>query len=172
MCANSFFNILYEYKKTYLMTEAYLDHSHATDVIKPEISCVEKTDTMLKLIHVIKHTTDKLMKCIPAKIAKEWAYADYTAYTDVYYHRRFWNEIPNDEITKKALDQFLKISKPVGYIEKQSEHSYLIYVYDFNDKELMFDNEEHLTQFITQYGIAPATIFACHNGMWIEQYSI
>lgn len=168
--AINFFDTLYNYKKAYLMAEAYLSRNHTENIIKPEINRIKITDTMMDLVDIIRHTTNKLLKCVPVEITEEWTCADYTAYTDVYYHRQFWNEIPNDELTEKALERFLEIEPPVGCINKPYEQSYMVLLYDFNDFDIMFDNKTHLTDFLDKHSIDTVTTFSYHNGAWSEEY--
>ena len=132
-----FFTDLYYYKKAYLIGEDCLGHA-VNKITKPYEDRIETIDSVKELIDLLTEAKDAILKHIPENVLSEseWTgidYVDYDKYTRRNYGNVFFNEIPNDNLTDTALKRYFEISNP---------NAYMVTLYNFNNYEVMFENEK------------------------------
>lgn len=160
-----FFEELYYVKKAMLMSENIFDGYSKTDevfaVIKPELAKVKNLTELTAL-------AGKYFNLLKADIPQfdDWNYSDYEVYTDKFHHRKFWNEIENHESIEVFLEKFLEI-----FDAQDEPQNFSISLYDFNDYNIIFANENDLNSFICNFDVAPYTVFEHKDGVWVEMYS-
>ena len=135
-----FFTDLYYYKKAYLIGEDYLGHA-VNKITKPYEDRIETINSVKALIDLLIETKDAILKHIPENVLSEgeWTGIDYVDYGNV-----FFNEIPNDNLTDTALKKYFEISNLKGWIksDKGYPNAYMVTLYNFNNYEVMFENEK------------------------------
>ena len=104
---------------------------------------------------------------IREELLEEWEYSDYDVYTDKYYHRKFWNEIPNPDVIQEI---FIKICEVLNV--NNAEFKYMLCLYDFNEKEMYFKTEKDMIDFIIKYYLAPCVAYVLKNGHYTEMWSM
>lgn len=135
-----FFTDLYYYKKAYLIGEDCLGHA-VNKITKPYEDRIETIDSVKELIDLLTKAKDAILKHIPENVLSEgeWAGIDYVDYGNV-----FFNEIPNDNLTDAALKRYFEISNLKGWIKSDNgyHNAYMVSLYNFNNYEVMFENEK------------------------------
>lgn len=173
-----FFTDLYYYKKAYLIGEDCLGHA-VNKITKPYENRIETIDSVKELIDLLTEAKDAILKHIPENVLSEseWTgidYVDYDKYTRRNYGNVFFNEIPNDNLTDTALKRYFKISNLKGWIESENGYpnAYMVTLYNFNNYEVIFENEKYLEDFIQNNNLAPATVYSKRIDCWMEEYDI
>lgn len=135
-----FFTDLYYYKKAYLIGEDCLGHA-VNKITKPYENRIETIDSVKELIDLLTEAKDAILKHIPENVLSEseWTGIDYVDYGNV-----FFNEIPNDNLTDAALKKYFEISNLKGWIKSDNGYpnAYMVTLYNFNNYEVMFENEK------------------------------
>lgn len=108
-----------------------------------------------------------IKKKISEDTLEDWTCSDYDVYTDKYYHRKFWNEIPNPNIVQEIFDKISEILKT-----DNSNSEYMLCVYDFNDKALYFKSENEMTNFVNEYHLCPSVAFVLKENHYTELWSV
>lgn len=173
-----FFTDLYYYKKAYLIGEDCLGHA-VNKITKPYKDRIETIDSVKELIDLFTKAKDAILKHIPENVLSEseWTgidYVDYDKYTRRNYGNVFFNEIPNDNLTDAALKRYFEISNIKGWIESENGYpnAYMITLYNFNNYEVMFENEKYLEDFIQNNNLDTATVYSKRIDCWLEEYNI
>lgn len=176
-----FFTDLYYYKKAYLIGEDCLGHA-VNKITKPYEDRIETIDSVKELIDLFTKAKDAILKHIPENVISEgeWTgidyvdYVDYDKYTRRNYGNVFFNEIPNDNLTDTALKRYFEISNLKGWIESENGYpnAYMVTLYNFNNYEVMFENEKYLEDFIQNNNLDTATVYSKRIDCWIEAYDI
>ena len=112
-----------------------------------------------------------IQKIVPERVIDDCYDADYEVYTDRFYHRKFWNEIPNDRATTLAFDAF-RTTIMDKYQTKKSDDYYTVSFYDFNDADIQFDSKKLAESFIETHDCAPFTLFKVSGTRIEEIYSV
>lgn len=143
-----FFTNLYYYKKAYLIGENCLGHA-INKITKPYEDRIETIDSVKELIDLFTEAKDAILKHIPENVLSEseWTgidYVDYDKYTRRNYGNVFFNEIPNDNLTDTALKRYFELSNLKGWIKSDNGYpnAYMVTLYNFNNYEVMFENEK------------------------------
>ena len=90
---------------------------------------------------------------------------DFALVTEKYYHRKFFNEIPNDAIITSLITAFERLwGLP-------SEGPYFIEIYDLGDEAIFFESYDAMKQFVDDYDATPYTAFEIKEHCSIELYS-
>lgn len=135
-----FFTDLYYYKKAYLIGEDCLGHA-VNKITKPYEDRIETIDSVKELIDLLTEAKAVILKHIPENVLSEgeWTGIDYVDYGNV-----FFNEIPNDNLTDTALKRYFEISNLKGWIKSDDGYpnAYMVTLYNFNNYEVMFENEK------------------------------
>lgn len=135
-----FFTDLYYYKKAYLIGEDCLGHT-VNKITKPYEDRIGTIDSVKELIDLLTEAKDAILKHIPENVLSEceWTGIDYVDYGNV-----FFNEIPNDNLTDAALKRYFEISNLKGWIKSDDDYpnAYMVTLYNFNNYEVMFENEK------------------------------
>ena len=135
-----FFTDLYYYKKAYLIGEDCLGHA-VNKITKPYEDRIKTINSVKELIDLLIEAKDAILKHIPENVLSEseWTGIDYVDYGNV-----FFNEIPNDNLTDMALKRYFEISNLKGWIESENGYpnAYMVTLYNFNNYEVMFENEK------------------------------
>lgn len=135
-----FFTDLYYYKKAYLIGEDCLGHA-VNKIIKQYEDRIKTIDSVKELIDLLAEAKDAILKHIPENVLSEceWTGIDYVDYGNV-----FFNEIPNDNLTDTALKRYFEISNLKGWIKSDDGYpnAYMVTLYNFNNYEVMFENEK------------------------------
>ena len=135
-----FFTDLYYYKKAYIIGEDCLGHA-VNKITKPYENRIETIDSVKELIDLLTEAKAAILKHIPENILSEgeWTGIDYVDYGNV-----FFNEIPNDNLTDTALKRYFEISNLKGWIKSDNGYpnAYMVTLYNFNNYEVMFENEK------------------------------
>lgn len=122
-----------------------------------------------EIIAWCKRRIGVIQKIVPDRFIEDCFDADYEVYTDTFYHRKFWNEIPNDNATQIAFDAFSE------FIEKayrtNGSRLFELSLYDFNDECISFDTQKSAMDFIKKFDCCPYTLFKRENGVSIELFS-
>lgn len=164
----NFLEELYYLKKSVLMVENLDNGLLKIDSLLSEFKLKDPVPTTEgQLIAQVRAFKKILNSRIPIKIKKKWDYSDHSVYTDKLHHRKFWNEIENDNSVNYFFNAFVKI--------KNLEDSFLPYMlslYDFNNEALYFASKEKAKQFIDKYDCAPCTLFKQYDGYNEELWSI
>lgn len=173
-----FFTDLYYYKKAYLIGEDCLGHA-VNKITKPYKDRIETIDSVKELIDLFTKAKDAILKHIPENVLSEseWTgidYVDYDKYTRRNYGNVFFNEIPNDNLTDAALKRYFEISNLKGWIESENGYpnAYMVTLYNFNNYEVMFENEKYLEDFIQNNNLDTATVYSKRIDCWLEEYNI
>lgn len=173
-----FFTDLYYYKKAYLIGEDCLGHA-VNKITKPYEDRIETIDSVKELIDLFTKAKDAILKHIPENVLSEgeWTgidYVDYDKYTRRNYGNVFFNEIPNDNLTDTALKRYFEISNLKGWIKSDNGYpnAYMVTLYNFNNYEVMFENEKYLEDFIQNNNLDTATVYSKRIDCWIEEYNI
>lgn len=90
---------------------------------------------------------------------------DFALVTEKYYHRKFFNEIPNDAIIASLITAFERLW------ELPSEGPYFIEIYDLGDEAIFFESETHMKEFLDAYDTTPYTAFEVQEHCSVELYS-
>lgn len=116
-------------------------------------------------------STNFIENSIPAEKIEEWECCDYEVYTDEHHHRLFWNEIYNDNAINFFLDKFFEFVNVAT--DDSDDMKFTLRLYDFNDFDVYFHNEDEAVEFIDRYASAPITAFSKdEDGDWVEEWSI
>lgn len=173
-----FFTDLYYYKKAYLIGEDCLGHA-VNKITKPYEDRIETIDSVKELIDLFTKAKDAILKHIPENVLSEseWTgidYVDYDKCTRRNYGNVFFNEIPNDNLTDAALKRYFEISNLKGWIESENGYpnAYMVTLYNFNNYEVMFENEKYLEDFIQNNNLDTATVYSKRIDCWLEEYNI
>lgn len=163
-----FLEELYYLKKSVLMVENLDDGLSKIDSILSEFRLIDPAPTTEgQLIAQVRAFKKMLNGRIPIKIKEEWNYSDHSVYTDKFHHRKFWNEIENDNSVNYFLSAFIQIKK-LG----NSNFPYMLLLYDLNNEALYFKSEEKAKQFIDKYDCAPCTLFKQYSNHCEEIWSV
>lgn len=162
-----FFAQLYYCKKVMLMAENLNNGFEKVDEIYEELKArLLSIDSIECLMLLAEEYFYELKKLVPDETYEDWFYSDYDIYTDKYHHRSYWNEIPNHQSIVDFLEKFLEI------FDAQNEpQNFAISLYDFNNYDIIFANEDDLNSFLCNFDIAPYTVFEIKGDTWIEMYS-
>ena len=162
---------LYLLKKINLMAE----NLHGVLFIRKEfekfkaLHGIPKTES--DLLEMINNFLTVIKETVPHDLKEEWDYSDYEVYTDKYYHRKFWNEIDNDDTINFFLDKFFKFVNVAT--DDSDDMKFTLRLYDFNDFDVYFHNEKEAVEFIDRYASAPITAFSKdEDGDWTEEWTI
>lgn len=158
------FDELYYLKKDILIAENIVGYHNVSKVIKykPITGYTAEQTTA----HIIA-TKEKVKALIPADMYEQYQYVDYEVYTDKYYHRKFFNEIENDDIIKNILENLINALK----LEDTEDKKFCLSLYDLNDETIYFTTEKEMEDFVNHYGIAPCTAFAVKENSYVELWS-
>ena len=164
----NFFAELYYLKKSVLMLEN-IDNgiSKINSLFSDFRTNNPKPLTEEQLIVQVNTFRNMLDKRIPIMIKEEWYFSDYDVYTDKLHHRKFWNEIENDNSVNYFLHTFIEI-KNLGNVYLP----YMLSLYDFNNADIYFESEEKAKIFALEYDCAPCTLFRQHRRYNEELWSI
>ena len=162
-----FFNHLYYAKKAMLMVECIDDNfdrvNKVFDTILPSLaSAIDLND----ITAVAEQYFEGIKALIPEETYEEWLYSDYEVYTDKHHHRKFWNEIENHGSIESFLEKFLEI-----FDAEDEPQNFAVALYDFNDYDIVFANEDDMNSFLCNFDVAPYTVFRIDGTTWIEEYS-
>lgn len=173
-----FFTDLYYYKKAYLIGEDCLGHA-VNKITKPYEDRIETINSVKELIDLLTEAKAAILKHIPENILSEgeWTgidYVGYDKYTRRNYGNVFFNEIPNDNLTDAALKRYFEISNLKGWIKSKNGYpnAYMVTLYNFNNYEVMFENEKYLEDFIQNNNLDTATVYSKRIDCWMEEYDI
>lgn len=162
-----FFAQLYYCKKVMLMAEnlnnGFDEINKVYEGINKKLSLVENIEGLTDLA---EEYFNNIKKLIPDETYEKWEHSDYEVYTDKYYHRQYWNQIRNHKSITDFLETFLKI-----FDAQDEPQNFAISLYDFNNYDIIFANEDDLNSFICNFDIAPYTVFEIHDNNWDEMYS-
>lgn len=184
-CQNlsNFFSTLYYIKRYMLMIENI--HGEASvsmniEQIKSIQDKINETVTLQELNFLAKFYELALKDIIPIDRIEAWSVGDYEEFTDKYHHRKFWGEIENSPIIDMFIEQFCKIyGKYKIYTDENRDDNICMWnlrLYDFNDYELYFVNQEDLESFTDDFDLEPYSVYSrsktkdCPSG-WFEEYS-
>ena len=90
---------------------------------------------------------------------------DFDVITDKHHHRKFFNEIENDEIVEFFIEKLFSI------LDLSEEGNYIISIYDFNNYDICFPTLAELETFVQKYDVVPYTAYELVNGHCVELYS-
>lgn len=90
---------------------------------------------------------------------------DFALVTEKYYHRKFFNEIPNDAIISSLITAFERLW------ELPSKGPYFIEIYDLGDEAIFFESYDAMKQFVGDYDVTPYTAFEVKEHHAAELYS-
>ena len=168
------FEILYEIKKLYLIDEAEKGTQEARKIFEKRLNSPSSRDS--QTVHdfadylwgAYESLYDKVMLEVGG-IGKLDALleGDYEAYTEKHYGRKFWNEIENPAFLDDLLDELTKLIPSV-----KPEGDFCLSLYDFHNADLYFASEEDVNAFVSEYDVAPATLFRKENGSFVEEWNI
>lgn len=158
------FDELYYLKRDILIAETIVGYHNVSKVIqyKPIAGYIEE-----QIVAHIITTRNKVKALIPADMYENCQYACYEVYTDKYYHRKFFNEIENDDIIENILDNLINALR----LDSTEDKKLCLSLYDLNDEMIYFFTEKEMEDFINCYGIAPYTAFAIKDNSYVELWS-
>ena len=110
-----------------------------------------------------------IQKIVPERVIDDCYDADYEMYTDRFYHRKFWNEIPNDRATEIAFNAFRDYIEDAYKTGDSTEFE--LSLYDYNDEAIFFSSLKAASDFIQHYDCCPYTLFQNSNGVSTELFS-
>ena len=159
-----FFVHLYYCKKAMLMVECIdSNYKRVDEVFETVKNNLASAETLGDITEVAEQYFEGIKALIPAETYEEWFDADYEVYTDKYHHRKFWNEIENHESIEVFLEKFLDI-----FDATDEPENFAVSLYDFNNYDIIFANEEDMNSFICNFDVAPYTSFRICGDHWEE----
>lgn len=163
---------LYYLKKLILQLECYKDSQQFPDtqfaLFQKEHGECSSFFGWDRQIDEFQH--DFIEKHLPLDIREEWEYSDYTAYTDKFHHRKFWNEIEDCNAVSYFLKKFFELAR-ISTVETDTMN-YCLYLYDFNNFAIYFEDENALNAFIEAEDVAPCTCFERKGDDFVETWSM
>lgn len=172
---NDFFTFLYYSKQYGLMNECYygndfvINTAKELEIIKDKLS---NYDSIEKLTLVICRLSEELRKNIPCDILDDYENSDYEKYTDRYYHRQYWNQIPNFDFIEIFLSKFEQLYKACNKDTIDTKGEYCIRLYGFNDYEIYFKSLESLEKFASLYDLIPYSVYKVNKSYYEELYTV
>ena len=168
------FEILYEIKKLYLIDEAEKGTQEARKIFEKRLNSPSSRDS--QTVHDFADYLWGAYELLYDKVMLEVGgigkldmllEGDYEAYTEKHYGRKFWNEIENPAFLDDLLDELTKLIPSV-----KPEGDFCLSLYDFHNADLYFASEEDVNAFVSEYDVAPATLFRKENGSFVEEWNI
>lgn len=160
----SIFDELYYLKRDILIAENIVGYHNVSKAI--QYKTIDGYIEEQIVAHIIT-TRNKVKALFPADMYENCQYACYEVYTDKYYHRKFFNEIENDDIIENILDNLINALR----LDSTEDKKLCLSLYDLNDEMIYFFTEKEMEDFINCYGIAPYTAFAIKDNSYVELWS-
>ena len=90
---------------------------------------------------------------------------DFDVITDKHHHRKFFNEIENDEVFMYFIEMF----KRIWNVDEVGE--FFIEVYDWGDHRIYFADRDDLCSMVNNYDVAPYTAYQVVDNADVELWS-
>lgn len=181
-----FSNICY-LKKSMLMFENIhgklfmVTHKDIMDNIKQALDNIKSISELNLLTqNLVCFIKDYCIDAIGIKKFDKWQYGNYEQFTDKYHHRKFWNEIENHEIIDEFIQTFCRLWNNENhkiYTDSNYDESictWNVRLYNFNNFDLYFENQEETDAFTENFELEPITVSAKNpnENIWTKVYSI
>ena len=128
---------------------------NATDIINAKIIAAPKTPEVTALCD--EYDCSDVLQVVEC--------CDFNVITDKHHHRKFFNEIENDE----AFMYFVEMFERIWEVDEDGE--FFIMVYDWGDHCIYFADREDLYSMVNNYDIAPYTAFQVKDGVALELWT-
>lgn len=165
------FNSLSNLKKSILMLEYIRYGKEFSDKLFTDFIALRKTpQTEVEVENLIVDFNNLIDSYIPEAIKDFLDSVDDSVYLSSFHYRKYPNEIENDISVQYFLEKAFSVLEVST--DDSDKMTFSLRLYDFNDFDIYFENEEDAKEFISNNYIETCTSFEKEDNCWVESWSI
>lgn len=165
------FNALLKLKKDVLMLE-YIRYgkSFSDGLFSDFVATHKDPKTIAEVESQIIDFDNLICSYIPDAIKDFLDSCDEEVYLSQYHYRKYPNEIENDVSVSHFLEKALEAAGVE--VADSDEMKFSLKLYDFNDYDVYFVDEDEAKEFLNNHHISTCTSFEKIDDYWSESWSI